>query len=295
MSELKPLNYHKLLFSIIIVNHNQKDFLLRCIDSVRKNFSCNYEIIVVDNSDNNGDYKIDNVKIIKSVNKGFACANNIAAKKAEGKYLLFLNADTEFRKDFIPVFDKSLSGTGFGAAGLGLIYPDGNYQLSYWHENKFFGEIKNKKLEESFKKSDTALINKYSSDKSIREVDWVSGAVLIIPKEVFEFVGGFNEDFFLFYEDADICKRIKLAGNKIYYVPFDGLVHYKGENVNSKFAGDTYYHSKKSQLLYYKLHNGLIQIFMLRIYLFFKFGALFLTKGGVNKKIFKMILGMQDD
>ncbi|MCU0372345.1 MAG: glycosyltransferase family 2 protein [Ignavibacteria bacterium] len=284
-----------MLFSIIIINHNQKDFLERCIESVRNNLTGDYEIIVVDNSGKKDDYAIENAKIIKSRNNGFAHANNLASAEASGKYLLFLNADTEFRKDFIPYFKANAGGIDFGAAGLGLVYPDGSPQLSYWHENTFAGEIKNKKLEESFKKKDFAVINSFLSGDSVREVEWVSGAALVIPKDIFESVGGFNVDFFLFYEDADICRRIKQKGYKILFIPFDGLVHYKGENVNDKFAVDTYYHSKKSQLLYYRLHNGLIQGFMLRFYLFFKFGARSLTAGGVNKKIFKLILGMRDD
>lgn len=284
-----------MLFSIIIVNHNQKDFLVKCIGSVRKNLTGSYEIIVVDNSDKKDDYGIENVIIIKSPNKGFAHACNLASKNTSGKYLFFLNADTEFRKNFIPVFEKNLSGNEFGAAGPGLVFPDGKFQLSYWHDNTFFGEIKNKKLEEGFKNNDTALISEYSSGKSIREADWLSGAAMIIPKHIFESVGGFNEAFFLFYEDADICKRIEQAGYKILYIPFDGLVHYKGENVNDNFSGDTYFYSKKSQLLYYKLHNVLIQRLLLRLYLFFKFGFLSFKGRRVNKKIFKMLLGMSND
>ncbi|MCI0474560.1 MAG: glycosyltransferase family 2 protein [Ignavibacteria bacterium] len=284
-----------MLFSIIIINHNQKDFLERCIESVRQNLTGNYEIIVVDNSDNQDDYEIENVKIIKSPNRGFAHANNLASRYASGKYLLFLNADTEFRKDFVPYFCENFSGTEFGAAGLGLVYPDGSRQLSFWHENTFAGEIKNKKLEDGFKKKDDALINEFFSGNSVKEVEWVSGAAMIIPKDIFESVGGFNEKFFLFYEDADICKRIQQKGHKILFIPFDGLVHFKGEYVNDKFAGDTYYHSKKSQLLYYRVHNGITQRILLRVYLFLKFGALTLTAGGVNKKIFKLILGIRND
>lgn len=284
-----------MLFSIIIINHGQTDFVLKCIESVRKNLSGNYEIIVVDNSDKKDDYEIENVKIIKSPNRGFAHANNLASAEASGKYLLFLNADTEFRKDFVPYFCENFSGTEFGAAGLGLVYPDGSRQLSYWHENTFAGEIRNKKLENSFWNKDYTQIEKLTSGTPAKEVDWVSGAAMIIPKNIFESAGGFNEDFFLFYEDADICRRIKQKGHKILFIPFDGLVHFKGENVNVNFLTGTYYYSKKSQLLYYKLHNGLIQRFMLRVYLLLKFGFLSLTAGGINIKIFKLLTGRRDD
>jgi GT2 family glycosyltransferase len=284
-----------LLLSIIIINHNQKHFLERCIESIGKFISGNYEIIIADNSETQEDYRIDNAVIIKTPNRGFANANNLAARKASGEYLLFLNADTEFRKDFIPAFEEYLQKTEFGAAGIGLTYPDGSYQLSYWNENTFFNEIKNKRLEDGLKQNNASLVKEYSSDNSLREVDWVSGAAVIIPMTVFKNTGGFNENFFLFYEDADICKRIKQKGFKILYLPFNGLVHHKGKNVNDKFLSDTYYYAKKSQLLYYKLHNGFIQRVLLRLYLFIKFGFLSATAGGVNKRIFRLIMGASDD
>ena len=174
------------------------------------------------------------------------------------------------------------------------MYPDGRYQLSYWNENNFSNEIKNKKLEKAFKKNDRKVTDKYTQENVIKEVEWVSGASLIVRRDVFESINGFDEDYFLFYEDADLCKRLTKRGYKIYYFPFEGLVHFKGENVNTLFITDTYYYSKKSQLIYYKKHNNLFNRILLRSYLFLKYlFRIMIERNDINKKILKLLLGAE--
>jgi GT2 family glycosyltransferase len=285
-----------MMISIIIINYKQKDYLLNCIKSIRENLKCEYEIIVVNNSSHSDSFKIENITVINNVNLGFAQANNLASNTAKGKYLFFMNADTLLLKDFSSVFLNEFENKDFGVVGISLRYPNGNYQLSYWYENNFMNEFKNKKSEDSFKRNDTKIISNYVNNDSVKEVDWVSGAAMIIKKDVFNDVKGFDEDFFLFYEDADICKRIKLNGGKIYYFPFDGLIHFKGENVNESFLNETYYHSKKSQLLYYKKHNNYLNRVMLRLYLVFKYSVkVIFERNSIDKRIFKLALGVSDD
>jgi len=285
-----------MMISIIIINYKQKDYLLNCIKSIKDNLKCEYEIIVVNNSFDSDSFKIENITVINNVNLGFAQANNLASNTAKGKYLFFMNADTLLLKDFSSVFLNEFENKDFGVVGISLRYPNGNYQLSYWYENNFMNEFKNKKSEDSFKRNDTKIISNYVNNDSVKEVDWVSGAAMIIKKDVFNDVKGFDEDFFLFYEDADICKRIKLNGGKIYYFPFDGLIHFKGENVNESFLNETYYHSKKSQLLYYKKHNNYLNRVMLRLYLVFKYSVkVIFERNSIDKRIFKLALGVSDD
>lgn len=280
--------------SVIIINYKQRDFTFNCVNSVRKNLKCSFEILVVNNSPEDDLSKIEGVTLINNLNKGFSQANNLAAKYAKGEYLFFLNADTILKKDFSQEFLHVFNKMEFGAVGLGLVYPDGRYQLSYWKENKFMNEIKNKNIETAFIKNDIAIIYEYTSNSTKREVEWVSGAALIIKKEIFERINGFDEEFFLFYEDADLCKRLNDAGLKSYYFPFDGLIHYKGENVNKRFFPETYYFSKKSQLLYYKKHNSLYERILLRIYLLVKFTYRRVTeKEKINMKILKLLLGVE--
>lgn len=279
-------------FSVIIINYKQKDFILNCVESLRKNLKCLFEIIIVNNSPEDDLSILKGVTIINNSNKGYSQANNLAAKHTQGNYLLFLNADTFLKKDFSQGFFSDFKGKEFGAVGLGLVYPDGRYQLSYWNENKFIKEIKNKKIEKELKNKNQVVTKEYND--IIKEVDWVSGAALIIKKDIFEDIKGFDEDYFLFYEDADLCKRLKLKGYNIYFYTFDGLIHYKGENVNKAFVTDTYYYSKKSQLLYYKKHNSLYERTFLRIYLLVKFTFRAITeRKDINMKVLKLLFGAE--
>ncbi|MFA7360684.1 MAG: glycosyltransferase family 2 protein [Candidatus Kapaibacterium sp.] len=279
-------------FSVIIINYKQKDFILNCVESIKENLKCSFEIIIVNNSPEDDLSTLKGVTIINNLNKGFSQANNLAANHAQGNYLLFLNSDTVLKKDFSQGFLTDFKDKEFGAAGLGLVYPDGRYQLSYWNENKFFNEIKNKKIEKEFKNKYQVVTKEYND--IIKEVDWVSGAALIMKKDIFEGIKGFDEDYFLFYEDADLCKRLKLKGDNIYFYPFDGLIHYKGENVNKTFLTDTYYYSKKSQLLYYKKHNSLYERTLLRIYLLLKFTFRAMTeRKDINMKVLKLLFGAE--
>ena len=285
-----------MLFSIIIINYKQKELLTACIKSIRDTFMSEYEIIVVNNSPEVDLIEYENIIVINNSNLGFSQANNLASKKAKGKYLFFLNADTVMLKDMSIPFLNLFKDKEFGAAGIGLRFPDGRYQLSYWYENNFLNEFKNKRLEKSFKTNNQKVINKYVNKDQLKEVDWVSGAAIIINKDAYESISGFDEDYFLFYEDADICKRLKDNRHKIYYFPFDGLVHYKGENVNKSFLGETYYYSKKSQLMYYKKHKNIVNRILLRIYLIIKSSVnLILHKSEVNLKIFKLVTGLSND
>lgn len=283
-----------MLFSIIIINYRQKDFLNECVKSIQNNLKSEYEIIVVNNSPDKDIIEIENVTVINNSNKGFSHANNLASQKANGEYLFFLNADTLLQKDFSESFLEEFKNREFGVAGIGLRFPDERYQLSFWHENNLFGELKNKRLENSFTNNYKSV--NYSGIDSVKEVNWVSGAAMIIKKDVYEKVGGFDEDYFLFYEDADICKRINDIGFQIYYFPFDGLIHYKGENVNVSFSADTYYYSKKSQLIYYKKHNNILNRFLIRFYLLLKSLIKVITKRDkINVKILKLVLGVSYD
>jgi GT2 family glycosyltransferase len=288
------------LISIIIINYKQKKLLLDCIKSIYDVFQSNpYEVIVISNSPEENinflqdEYK--NLKIIKNENKGFAQANNLGAGHSKGNYLLFLNCDTIIENDFLQDLMKNFRVKEFGAAGLRLQNPDGSFQLSFWKENTFFNEISNKKAEKLFKEKNIDYINQISnSHNSVTTVEWVSGAALFIRKNIFDEIGGFNEKYFLFYEDADLCKRLKDKNLSIYFFPNSEIIHFKGENVNREFTDSTYYFSKESQILYYNIHNNLLNRFLLRIYLFSKFLVLSLiTFKKINLKILKLSLGIK--
>lgn len=285
------------MISIIIINYKQKEFVEQCIASIYKHFKSHpFEVIVINNSPeenlNHLKETYPDTTVIENVNKGFSQANNLGAKHSKGEYLFFLNADTIIENDFLKKFIDEFSGKEFGAAGLKLLNEDNSLQLSFWNENTFLNEIQNKKAEEKFKERDNAFIKQYEVDE-IKQTDWVTGAAMIVRKDVFTKIAGFDEKFFLYYEDADLCKRLNNAGYNIYYFPFSRIIHLKGENVNKDFSGNTYYFSKQSELLYYKKHNGFFDKVLLRGYLFFKFLFKYLfTFKKINLRILLLVLGV---
>lgn len=286
------------MISVIIINFNQKKYLELCLKSVYVNFkSYPFEVIIINNSpeedltDLEFEYKL---KLIHNENRGFSQANNLGAALSSGEYLFFLNADTIIRSDFLKRFIENFSGKDFGAAGMKLYNKDDTFQLSFWKENTFLNEIKNKKEEKLFRERNLKFISgKEKFFSEIKPVDWVTGAAMIIRKDKFQKIKGFDESYFLFYEDADICKKLNNAGYNNYFFPFSNIIHFKGENVNNEFRNSSYFYSKESQLLYYKKNNSFLDNIFLRIYLTVKFSILYLmTFRKINLRILKLAMGI---
>ena len=263
------------MISIIIINYLQKDFLAKCVQSIYKNFNKNVEVIIINNSkeENLSDLKefYPLLTIIENENTGYSKANNLAAKRAKGEYLLFLNADTEILNDFTEDLVSKFQNVEFGAVGLKLQYKNGRFQNSFGLFPAILNEFRNRKTELSFKRNNVKFIKERESRYSeIKEVDWVTGAALFIRKNVLNKVGGFDERFFLFYEDIDLCFRLYKAGYKNYFYPYSAIIHHKGEYLRTEFKTESSEIQKKSQILYYELHNNIMQRILLKIYLFFK-------------------------
>jgi len=210
---------------------------------------------------------------------------------SEGEYLFFLNPDTIINDDVLGNFNKYFSLKKFGAVGFKLYFPDNVFQVSFGLKNNLKNEKINKYYEKIFNEREKETIeNVESLHNDIKEVDWVSGAAMVIRKDVFKEIGGFDERYFLYYEDADICERLKKAGYKNYFFPFTNIIHFKGENTNKKFNESTYFYSKESQLIYYSLHNSFMQNVFLRFYLLTKFVFKYLfTFKNINIKIITAI------
>lgn len=271
------------MVSIIVINYKQKKYLEGCIESLYKVIrSVPFEVIVVNNSPDDDlsslEKRYPNFTLIQNSNKGYSQANNFGVKYAQYEFLLFLNADTIFVTDPLSDVIKYMQKRNYGAVGLKLYNTDNTFQLSFGLFNNMQGESENKSREKYFRSRNLQRMleieNKYCE---ITEVSWVTGAAMFMKKKVFEEVKGFDERYFLYYEDADICKRLNYKGYKNYFFPFSKIIHYKGENTNIDFNATTYYYSKASQILFYKLHNNFLNNFGLRFYLFFKFLFLYLV------------------
>ena len=225
--------------SIIIVNWNSKDYLQKCIASILANtFVVEYEIIVVDSAsfDGCGDmlqHLYPQVHFIQSeLNVGFARANNLGASYAHGKVLLFLNPDTEVRGHAIEhLYCRHQELHRTGVVGCRLLNSDGTLQTSCVQP---FPTILNQNLDADILQRWFPRIGLWMSAATFEgiimpvQVEMVSGACMMIEREVFKHVGEFSADYFMYAEDIDLCHKIIMAGYTNYYVPEVEIVHHGG-------------------------------------------------------------------
>jgi GT2 family glycosyltransferase len=237
--------------SIIIVNYNVKEFLQNLIHSIEKaSLNLTKEIIIVDNASDDGSVefigeKFPQIKLLANKkNLGFGKANNIGLGQAVGKYILLVNPDTLVAED---TFEKMIeffeSNSEVGLAGCKILNPDGTLQLAC--RRSFPGPwtsfTKVTGLSSLFPNSKIfARYNlTYLDENKTYEVDAISGSFMMMRKEVYEKVGGFDEQFFMYGEDLDLCYRIQKSGFKIYYVHSAQIIHYKGESTKRSSLDET--------------------------------------------------------
>ncbi len=237
--------------SVITVNYNVKEFVLNLVISLKKaliNFS--YEIIVVDNASQDGSVeylkeKFTDVTVIaNSKNVGFGKANNQALEISKGKYILLINPDAIVREDtftkMISFFERTKEA---GLAGCKVLNPNGTLQLACRRgfPGPWTSFTKVSGLSTIFPKS--KLFAKYNltylDENKTYEVDAISGSFMMLKRDVYEKVGGFDPDFFMYGEDLDLCYRIQKAGYKVYYVHDTEVIHYKGESTKRSSIDET--------------------------------------------------------
>ena len=216
--------------SIIVPVYNQWDYTYLCLKSISENTEgISYEVIIADDNSSDETVNIEkyvkNVKIIRNKNNlGFLRNCNNAAKQALGKYILFLNNDTEVQKDWLKnLLQLMESDDKIGIAGPKFIYPDGillEAGCIMWKDGESwqYGMFDNPNRPEY----------NYS-----RKTDFISGACIIIKKELFYEIGGFDERYApAYYEDADLAFEARKRGYKVVYLPSSVVIHY--ENITYK-------------------------------------------------------------
>lgn len=234
------MNQTDIDISIIIVNYNSGDFILQCLQSIyNSKFDGLAEIIVVDNCSTDDSVKnlinqFPDVKFIElEENLGFAKANNIGAKDSHGRYLLVLNPDTIIQENTLSVMTSFMdSHLEIGISGCKVLNSDGTFQEACrrgfptpWASFcKLFG------LQKMFPNS--KIFGQYNQTfqpiDATYKVDAVIGAFMFIRREAWNSVKGFDESFFMYGEDIDLCFQIQKAGYKIYYLHTTSILHYKG-------------------------------------------------------------------
>lgn len=215
------------LVSIIILCYNKIEYTLKCLDALFANTVYkNYEVIVVDNASVDETPVLletygDKIKFIHSKsNLGFVGGNNLASDYAKGEYLVFLNNDTEVKPNWLIYLYKTfMIHPDAGAVGSMLIYEDGVLQEAG-------GIIFKDATGWNYGKGKSAIDSHFSF---VREVDYCSGAALMVKKDLFLQHGKFDERFTpAYFEDTDLCFGIRKLGYKVYYCPFSIVVHHEG-------------------------------------------------------------------
>lgn len=222
--------------TIQIINYNTKKYLTDCLDYILKDLKdsgISYKILVLDNasqddlSDLEEKYKGSNIKFYYSnVNLGFGAGHNFLAKKTEGRYILILNPDLKFIEAktierIINYLEKNQE-NNIVVAGPRLLNEKGVQMWDHGTIDGFLSWFANK-----------IGNSHWRDDKERKEVAWVSGAVFLIRREDFEGAGGFDENFFLYKEEEDLCLRLRKKGRKVIYLPDIKVFHY-GSVVASK-------------------------------------------------------------
>jgi GT2 family glycosyltransferase len=238
--------------SIIIVNWNTKEYLVRCLRSVfETEKQDSWEVFVIDNG--SGDGSGEEVKkafpfvhlIQNEKNLGFAQAVNQGLKNSSGRYILLLNPDTRVKSGAIDRLVAFLDAQpDAGIAGAQLLNTDGSKQNSMANFPSLATELLNKSLLRLlFPKK---FPGKRRHNFKPVEVDSVIGACMMVRRDVVEQVGFLDQDYFLFLEETDWCYRIKKAGWKIYHVPQAEVYHYQGKSAGAdkKRARVEYFRSR---------------------------------------------------
>lgn len=227
--------------SIIIVNYNTSQLVKDCVSSIKQKVSKDllYEIIVVDNASTSEDIlqlkQIEDIKLVLSPeNLGFGKGNNLGVKQAKGKFLLFLNSDTLLIEDSFSImldfFRKNEKKLNIGALGCTLVdinkEPNGSY-YNFTDCRKiiksYFEGVVNK-----FSKSTSPASHIEKSSKEHFFVDFIIGADLMMKKSVFEEIGGFDKDFFMYFEEADLQLKLKKKNLNRVIVNTTNIIHLEG-------------------------------------------------------------------
>ena len=270
--------------SIVIVSYNTRDLIRDCIFSViEKTQGVTYEIIVVDNDSHDGSVEMlrsefpDVVIVESGGNIGFGKANNKGMSVAKGDYLFLLNSDTVLVNNAVAVFldrMRQLERVGYtpGALGAVLIGPGGNTCHSYGHfitPASEFKEVLSKYLRFLKDKENTCP----GRVMDMKPVDYVTGADMFVPKHVFDELGGFDPDYFMYCEEVDWQRRMADAGYGRFIVEGPEIIHLEGGSDgsgNKAWSPSRLTNLYKSRKIYRKKHYDrmLLPIFRLLLMIF---------------------------
>jgi GT2 family glycosyltransferase len=267
--------------SIIILSFNTKELTIACINSIIAQYkqeldNSKFEIVVVDNASSDDSVKaitllkIPNLRLVESKeNLGFSEGCNLGAKNAKGEYLLFLNSDTEIKdQGFVKMVDYLKKNENVGILGGALKNEDGSAQAS---TGKFYNLFNLFLAMVGLERAGFLR----ESPKQVKKVDWVMGASLMINRKIFEKIGGFEKELFMYAEDMELCYRANKKGLPTYFFPEVMLFHKERGSSSRTFAILNIY---RGILFFYKKYKPGWEYMVAKTILFLK--AFILSKIG---------------
>ena len=244
--------------SVIIINYNTKKLTSSCVKSVKK-YLKNSQIILVDNASTDGskDFfsKDKNIEYIYNQNNlGFSKANNIGALAANSDLLLFLNSDTQIFDYNINQAVDYYTNNNIGILAPKLLNTDSSTQPSCFKEQSITNALKEYVFKQKF-----SFSKYFPETKKPLEVENVVGAAILISKKIFNLCDKWNEKYFMYFEDFDLCRKVKKLNKKIIYFPPWTIYHHHGSS--KSFKKNDYLISSS------KRYHGLAKYYLLTLIL----------------------------
>jgi len=247
----------------VVVSYNTRDELRRCLASLRAHAGLPCQIVVVDNASTDGSpdmvtAEFPEARLVRNRdNVGFSRANNQGLRACTAAYALLLNSDAELMAGALPALTARLDANARrGAVGPRTLNPDGTVQVSFGPALTPRSEWRQRRLVKGVKNRDPAALTEATTRAAReQEPDWLSGACLLARKEALDSVGGFDEGFFLYEEDVDLCLRLRRAGWSLLFTPAAEVVHHLGRSTEAD-PGRARLEYHRSHLRFYRKHNG---------------------------------------
>jgi GT2 family glycosyltransferase len=291
-------------FSIIVVTYNSSSNIEACLHSVKEAMKeLDHEILIVDNASQDETCRIvekefPQVFLIKSeVNLGFAKANNLGLQRAKGEFVLLINPDTVWKKGEAGQALRFLRNhPEIGAMGCRLILEDGSWQRSHGNFPTLWKELKGAfHLPGLFPRWKWMEgVYTYKESHVIKPVEWISCTFFLSRKETLAEVAGFDERYFMYYEDIDLSKRLRGKGKEIYYFPEIEVIHYQKQPSMIDYGGSPYIYFCKffplsfaKVLKYIMILKTSVRMAIFPVFVLFSEKKVYREKARSNRETFK--------
>jgi N-acetylglucosaminyl-diphospho-decaprenol L-rhamnosyltransferase len=246
-------------FSVVTINYRSWPYTLRCIDSLYGTGYGDFEVVVVDNDQEIPPQIPHPVRLIRNPeNVGFARACNQGVSLSSGEYVVFINPDTLVEEDFFESLEKFVGeNPRAGVAGPKIVGADKHVQLTARKELSPISGIlgRTSLLTRLFPRHPLVKRLFPAAEKLTgpTTVDWVSGTCMAVRRQTLEEIGPMDERFFMYFEDADLCRRAREAGWLVYYLPQIEVFHHSGASSGNRPRAIWDLH--KSAFLYHRKHG----------------------------------------